>query len=375
MVIKMNSQIYQNMHAKNNLSAFATKDDQAIYYFQPAEDLRSSFFHDIDKIIYSLSYIRYMDKTQVFPNAPNDHIQNRMLHVQYVAKIARTMGRALKLNEDLIEAAALGHDLGHTPFGHAGEKIIDKISHELNQGYFCHNVNSVRNLLFIENYGKGHNISLQVIDAIMCHNGMMESNIFKPVLKTKESFLQEYYQCYTDPATAKHLKPMTLEGYLVRLSDIIAYLGRDIEDAMRMKMISFADIPDNIKKVLGTSNSMIINTIVNDIIDNSLNKNYIKMSMPVFEAVKELKKFNYDHIYSKSLSETALKDLENKFRLLINKYLEDLDNHNTDSLIYQSYLNNMDEKYLKNNSKERIVIDYVAGMTDSYFLKQVDKLL
>lgn len=371
----MNQQIYQNMHTKKNLSDFATKDDQAIYYYPPAEDLRSSFFHDIDKIIYSLSYIRYMDKTQVFPDAPNDHIQNRMLHVQYVSKIARTMGRALNLNEDLIEAAALGHDLGHTPFGHAGEKIIDKISRELNQGYFCHNLNSVRNLLFIENYGKGHNISLQVIDAIMCHNGMMESNIFKPVVKTNESFLQEYHQCYTDLEVAKHLKPMTLEGYLVRLSDIIAYLGRDIEDAMRMKMISFEDIPDNIKKVLGTSNSMIINTIVNDIIVNSLNQNYIKMSKPVFEAVKELKKFNYDHIYSKSLSAPALKDLENKFRILINKYLDDLENHNEDSLIYKSYLNNMDEKYLKNNSKERIVIDYVAGMTDSYFLKQVDKLL
>ena len=150
----MNEKIYKNMEKHGtDLLKYACKDEDAIYLKDYVSDIRTPYFRDIDKIIYSLSYIRYMDKTQVFPYAENDHIQTRMLHVGYVSKIARTIGRALSLNEDLIEAAALGHDLGHTPFGHAGESILNKISKEIGEGNFYHNLNSVRNLLFVENYG------------------------------------------------------------------------------------------------------------------------------------------------------------------------------------------------------------------------------
>ena len=143
----MKNTIYENMRKHNkDLSKYACKDEDAIRFNEEKyNDMRTPFFHDADRIIYSLSYLRYMDKTQVFTTKANDHIQKRMIHVQYVSKIARTIGRALNLNEDLIEAAALGHDLGHTPFGHVGERILNKISLENNEGYFLHNLQSARN--------------------------------------------------------------------------------------------------------------------------------------------------------------------------------------------------------------------------------------
>jgi len=370
----MNDKVYENMRKhSSNLSNYATLDEDAIFLQGYNKDIRTPFFRDIDKIIYSLSYIRYMDKTQVFPLSENDHIQKRMIHVQYVSKIARTIGRALGLNEDLIEAAALGHDLGHTPYGHEGERVLDKISHELGEGNFLHNINSVRNLMFVENYGKGHNISLQVLDAIMCHNGELVSNEYHPKKKKPEDFFNEYFNSYQDKDVAKYLRPMTLEGCVVRISDIIAYLGRDIEDGVRMGLVTCEDIPSEIKNVLGKNNSEIVNTIINDIIENSMNEPYIKMSDPVFNAVKSLKDFNYEHIYNKSLDKKKRDYIEFMFRSVINRYMKDLACENKDSIIYKSYLNNMSDEY-KESSNARIVLDYVSGMTDEFFCEQFAKL-
>ena len=370
----MNDKIYENMQKHGtDLGFYATKDKDAIYLKTYNPDIRTPFFRDIDKIIYSLAYVRYMDKTQVFTVVENDHIQKRMIHVQYVSKIARTIGRALRLNEDLIEAAALGHDLGHTPYGHEGEKVLDKISHELGEGNFMHNINSVRNIMFIENYGKGNNVSLQVLDAIMCHNGELVSNEYHPKKKSQDDFLKEYYASYEDKEVAKYLRPMTLEGCVVRISDIIAYLGRDIEDGIRVGLLTFEDVPKEIREVLGTTNSEIINTIINDIIANSIDVPYIKMSDEVFNAVKSLKKFNYEHIYYKCLDDQKRDYIEFKFRCVVNSYMKDLVEHNTDSLIYKSYLDNMTDEY-KENTNARIVLDYVSGMTDEYFNEQFDKL-
>ena len=259
----MDKKIYENMRKHNKyLSDYACTDDKVIRFEKESEDFRPGFFRDIDRIIYSLSYVRYMDKTQVFTETKNDHIQKRMIHVQYVSKIARTIGRALNLNEDLIEAAALGHDLGHTPFGHVGERVLNEISKEVGEGYFMHNINSVRNLMFVENYGKGQNISLQVLDGIMCHNGELVSNEYYIKPKTKEDFLKEYFESYKSLEVAKYLRPMTLEGCIVRISDIIAYLGRDIEDGVRMGLVSFEEIPKEIVNVLGKTNREIVNTII-----------------------------------------------------------------------------------------------------------------
>lgn len=366
----------ENMLNHNKiLSKYACPDSDAIYLHENKDDFRTPFFRDIDRIIYTLAFVRYSDKTQVFSFKENDHLTKRMIHIQYVAKIARTIGRALGLNEDLIEAAALGHDLGHTPFGHVGEAILNEISLENNEGYFNHNVHSVRLLMYIENYGKGLNITLQTLDAIMCHNGEFASQMYEVKKKTKEEFLSEYESCYKDRAAIKKLRPMTLEGAVVRISDLIAYLGRDIEDAKRMGLIDFSDIPLSIKENLGKSNREIVNTIVMDIINNSIGKDYIKLSDNVFKSIIELKKFNYENIYYKAYTEEEKDKLKLMLNTLFNKYMKDLENNNTDSNIIKSFLANMSDEYKNNNSNARIVIDYIAGMTDDYTLREYNNYL
>lgn len=366
----------ENMLNHNKiLSKYACPDSDAIYLHENKDDFRTPFFRDIDRIIYTLAFVRYSDKTQVFSFKENDHLTKRMIHIQYVAKIARTIGRALGLNEDLIEAAALGHDLGHTPFGHVGEAILNEISLENNEGYFNHNVHSVRLLMYIENYGKGLNITLQTLDAIMCHNGEFASQMYEVKKKSKEEFLKEYESCYKDRAAIKKLRPMTLEGAVVRISDLIAYLGRDIEDAKRMGLIDFSDIPLSIKENLGKSNREIVNTIVMDIINNSIGKDYIKLSDNVFKSIIELKKFNYENIYYKAYTEEEKDKLKLMLNTLFNKYMKDLENNNTDSNIIKSFLANMSDEYKNNNSNARIVIDYIAGMTDDYTLREYNNYL
>ena len=356
----------------NNL---ACKNEDAIYFEKIDKDFRLPFSRDIDRILYSLSFQRYMDKTQVFSFKENDHLTKRMIHVLYVSKIARTIGRALDLNEDLIEAGALGHDLGHTPFGHVGEAILNKISLNAGCGYFNHNVHSVRLLMNIENYGCGKNITLQTLDAILCHNGEFVEALYKPKNKTKEEFLEEYKNTYLDKDACKKLTPMTLEGCVVRISDLIAYLGRDIDDAVRMKLLTWEDVPSKITNVLGKSNRDIVNTLINDVIKESKGKSYIKLSNSVFEAIKDLKDFNYENIYYKAYTKEEKNELENMLNTLYATYINDLNTNNKDSNIIKSYLNNMSDEYKSNNSKERIVIDYIAGMTDDYTLKEYNKIL
>ncbi len=365
-------EIQNNMNQRDAyLSPLASKNSDAIR-LRPSHkktEIRPPFFKDIDSIIYSLSYTRYVDKTQVFTNSNNDNISKRVLHVQLVNKIARTIGRALKLNEDLIEAIALGHDIGHTPFGHTGESILNKISLEHNEGYFMHNVQSVRTFLALENNGEGVNLSVQVLDGILCHNGEIVSGKYAPMPKTKEQFLEEYEACYHDKNASLKITPMTLEGCVVRISDVIAYIGRDIEDAIRLGALKKEDIPKEITDVLGDTNSSIVNTIVLDIIINSLNKNYIQMSDKIFKALNALKDFNYKHIYYKSNTKEELDNYEKMFRELFNFYLKAL-NEKIETDLTRTYLNGMSDKYKKENTYERIVIDYLAGMTDNYFFKK-----
>ncbi len=369
--------IKENMGIKNNyLVPYACRDEES-YRFKSVidDDFRTPFSRDADRIVYSLSYTRYMDKTQVFSFNNNDHISKRMTHVQMVSKVARTIGRALKLNEDLIEAAALGHDLGHVPFGHAGERILNRISLECGEGYFNHNVQSVRTLMNLENNGLGNNISLQVLDAIMCHNGELELQEYRPKKKTKEDFLAEYEDTYINPNAVKNLVPMTLEGCVVRVSDIIAYIGRDIEDAIRMGVISEEEIPYEISSVLGLTNGQIINTINVDLITNSLDKDYLCMSDEVFNAIKKLKQFNYDYIYSKANSKERLELYEDMFKKVFDKCLNDLKTNNYEGHIFTIFLNDMAEEYLNNTSDERKVIDYIAGMTDDFLVSEYNNII
>ncbi len=367
--------IIKNMNKNdNNLSEYACKNSEAYRYKKEEKDIRSSYFRDIDRIIYSLSYTRYIDKTQVFSLSENDNISKRMTHVQMVSKIGRTIGRALNLNEDLIEAIALGHDLGHVPFGHTGEAILNRLSMEYSGRMFNHNVHSVRTLMDIENNGKGSNVTLQVLDGILCHNGEFVDDQYYPVDKTPEQFLQLYEQCYTDRTVLKTLRPMTLEGCVVRISDVIGYIGRDIEDAIRLGVLSLDDIPNNILEVLGRTNREIINTVIMDVIGNSINQPYIRMSSRVYNALLELKSFNYENVYKRANSNDDINKYENMFRTLFTKYLKDVKEKNNESDIYQVFLGDMDDKYLINSSDVQQVIDYIAGMTDDYFIKQYNRI-
>ena len=353
------------------LSEYATKSKDAIRLKEEIEDIRPPFFRDIDRILHSQSYTRYIDKTQVYSYKENDHISKRMTHVQLVSKIARTIGRALRLNTDLIEAIALGHDIGHTPLGHAGEKMLNKLSLLNDKTYFAHNIHSVRDYMFIENNGKGLNLTIQVLDGIMCHNGEILSEIYKPQSKTKEEFLKQYEESFKDLKKSNKNRPMTLEGCVVRLSDIIAYIGRDIEDAITLGIFKRENLPTEITDVLGNNNKDIVNTIILDIIEHSLDKPYIKMSNDVFNALLKLKNFNTQTLYLNSLSDKDYEYYYNEMNKLYRLYLKDIDTNNEESVIYELFINGQSNDYLNNTNKNQIVKDFIAGMTDDFFMKQI----
>ncbi len=358
----------------SELSKYRTLDEEGIRLYPHQDDFRTCFARDIDKIINYASFTRYMNKTQVFSFKNNDNVQTRLVHVLLVSKISRTIGRALGLNEDLIEAIALGHDIGHIPLGHVGEKILNKISLRELDETFMHNIEGVRNYLYLEQNGKGANLTIQVLDGILCHNGEILDNIYRPKPKTKEDFLRDYHDAYLMHKKNVTLVPMTLEGCVVKLSDVISYSGRDLEDAIRLNFIKREDIPEKITKILGNTNRDIVNNLVCDVIDNSRGHNYIKLSDDVYLALKELVKFNYENIYNKANSQEKLAYYEKMFNTLYQEYINDLENENINSSIYQSYLNDMTDEYKKNN-KKRIVLDYISLMTDAYFQKEYENVI
>ena len=372
---ELQTKIKDNMNHDNFLGNLACLNKDAIRLHDEPEDIRPPYFHDTDRIIYSLAYSRYINKTQVFTNTENDNVTRRSTHVQLVSKIARTIGRALGLNEDLIEAASLGHDIGHTPFGHAGEAILNEISLRVGEGYFNHNIQSVRKLEFIENKGSGLNLTMQVVDAIMCHNGELELECYRPRKKTFQDVLNEYTKTYHEKDANTSLIPCTLEGCVVRISDIISYVGRDIEDALRLHIITKNDLPKDIMETTGYTNKEIVNYFIRDVITNSFGKDYIKMSKEAFENLKKLKKFNYEHIYSKANSEETLNKWHDMMETVFAKSLRDLNEENETSDIYIYFYKYMNDDYKKNTTKERVVIDYISGMTDRFFSISYEKAI
>jgi dGTPase len=362
-----------NKSENSCLSKFACKsksgqrDRPEVEKIPDSENIRPIFSHDIDKILHSHAYTRYIDKTQVFYLFENDHITHRVLHVQLVSKIGRVIGRCLQLNEDLIEAIALGHDLGHVPYGHDGETFLNTICINNNIGCFYHNAQSVRQLTKLENNGSGLNLTLQVLDGILAHNGEMIDQYYRPRYdKTWDDFREEYTKSFTQVGFVKKIKPMTLEGCVVRISDIIGYIGRDIEDAITLNVIKRADLPESVVKVLGSSNDEIVNTLVIDLVDNSYRKNFLSYSTEVFDALNTLLQFNRDHIYSNSRINTERKKIENMYKQLFNAYVKDIEE--PESKIY-AYAENMGG-YRKATASKTIVVDYIAQMTDDYFNNQ-----
>ena len=365
----------ENMVAKESiLSKYACKSENAILLREDGdEDIRPPFFRDIDRIIHSLAYTRYIDKTQVYSFIENDHITHRVLHVQLVSKIARTIGRSLMLNEDLIEAIALGHDVGHSPFGHKGETYLNNLSQREDVGYFYHNAQSVRVLKDLEHL----NVSIQTLDGILAHNGEILINKYEyNSNKTKEEFLQELHDVFYKKDYSKKILPMTLEGAVVRLSDIIAYIGRDIEDSIKIEVVKREDIPQSITKVLGDSNSKMVDTLIKDIILNSMEKPYLTFSGDVFTALLELMDWNYKYIYASKEANEHQKIVKVLFDKLFDCYLEKAKNiENSNSKFSQSDENFYEflREHSNKNKIERIIIDYIAGQTDKYFLKECEE--
>ena len=333
-----------------------------------AAGYRQAFSVDVDRILHSRAYTRYIDKTQVFYLVQHDHITHRVLHVQLVSKIARTIGRFLGLNEDLIEAIALGHDIGHTPFGHDGERFLSDLCRSRNIGYFLHNVQSVQFLDKVERKGRGWNLCLQTLDGILCHDGEIHNRMLQPDRnKTFETIEKEMAVKKTDPETK--LIPMTLEGCVVRMADTISYIGRDIEDAIRLDMIKRSDLPRQCVERLGNTNGTIVYNLVTDVIMNSYQHAYVTFSPEVSDALARLKAFNLEYIYMNPSIKQHTATIKKLFEILFERFVEDIERENRSSVIFSSFLKDMSKDYLENHSNAEIVRDFIAGMTDQYFLR------
>lgn len=339
---------------------------------------RPTFVRDAEKILHLPLYNRYSDKTQVFSFYNNDDLSRRALHVQLVSRIARNIGSVLGLNLDLIEAIALGHDIGHTPFGHAGERFLNELYHNETGRYFNHNVHSARVLdkMF------ARNITLQTLDGILCHNGEFEQQEYKPdCSKNFEAFDNEIESCYIHGNSAiKKLIPCTLEGCVVRICDMIAYLGKDRQDARKAKIIDDNQTFSNNK--IGKENAAIINNLTVDIIENSYGKDFILLSESAYDDLKTAKQENYEIIYRNERINKQYEDvIKPMFAEIYYKLLDELKNKDENSIIYKHHITFMDKelKYYRDvnyldEEPNQIVVDYIASMTDDYFI-ELHKLL
>jgi dGTPase len=370
-IIGMARSVLHKAEAKR-LSQLATHDSAAVRRAREEHrdtDYRQSFSIDVDRILHAHAYARYIDKTQVFSLIKNDHITHRVLHVQLVSKIARTIGRYLRLNEDLIEAIALGHDIGHAPFGHDGERCLSELCQNHGIGAFHHNVQSVQFLDKVERKGLGWNLCLQTLDGILCHDGEVHNQMLQP--ETDKSFnTLDREQALKTKDSRAGLMPMTFEGCVVRMADTIAYIGRDIEDAIRLKLIDRSDLPRDSVECLGSTNGTIVFNLVTDIIENSFQKDYVAFSPNVSEALRGLKNFNLERIYLNPRIKAHSSKLKDLFDLLFERYLTHIRRKDMSTVIFRQFLNGMSASYTETHSSAEIVRDFIAGMTDAYFLSQ-----
>ena len=317
---------YLEKKEKQELSKFAqlSINSRGRQYKEEPGDFRTCFQRDRDRIIHSKAFRRLKHKTQVFIAPEGDHYRTRLTHTLEVSQIARTIARSLRLNEDLTEAISLGHDLGHTPFGHAGEEAINDVC----EGEFSHNKQSLRVVNILEKRKEdipGLNLTKEVRDGIANHTG--------------------------------ENKPETLEGCIVRIADRIAYINHDIDDALRAGLIELEDLPQEAIEILGETHSQRIDTMVRDMIIESEDKNEIQRSEKVYKATQQLRKFLFENIYFGSLA----KKEEDKAKRLI-KLLYDF---------YKEKPERLPKEFLKgtNDNIEQIIIDYIAGMSDRYAIK------
>lgn len=359
---------------------YRTSDEDAVRREERPADRssiwRPAFVRDVEKILHMPAYNRYAGKTQVFSFRSNDDLSRRGLHVQLVARIARDIGYALGLNCDLIEAIGLGHDLGHTPFGHAGERCLNDVFHGRTGRWFFHNVHSVRVLDKL--YGR--NISLQTLDGALCHNGEYEQRVFElSGLSSFGEFDRVVDECVSGGgAVIGHLRPMTLEGCVVRISDIIAYVGRDRQDAIEAGLLTGDAFEDGLG---GAYNSWILTHASADIIEHSYGKDRIEMSEELFAEIRRAKAENYAKIYrSSGIEGERAEVLARAFELMYERCLDDLHKRDESSFIFRHHITRIEEQlahygrtYDWQSDPEQTVVDYIASMTDGYFAELATK--
>jgi dGTPase len=355
--------------ATNNASAKRAWPEKEIHYRPP-------FALDRDRIFYSGAFRRYTGKTQViyFVSLLDEQLTSRSLHTLSVAQIARTIGRLLSLNTDLIEAIALGHDLGHPPFGHDGETALSKVSWQYGVGHFHHNIQSLRVVDTLAKKGRGLNLTFQTRDGILSHNGEVHDQAlsFNPV-KTEQE-LAEYIAAMENGEAADML-PATLEGCVVRITDTIAYIGQDIDDAIRIGLIRREELPQEATEALGASTGQIIETLVNDVVASSYGKNYVAFSPRISSALLRLKQFNYKAIYKSPKLKINHERIIRGFEILFAHFLDRLKKGDHSSEIFEHFLISKAGAYLESTPDELKVRDFIAGMTDRYFSQLLQKII
>lgn len=346
--------------------AARSKDHQR--YNGADDDHRLPYKRDVDRILHSKAFARYTDKTQVVYLVDNDHVTHRSLHVQLVSNFARGIGEILNLNLDLIEAISLGHDVGHPPFGHEGEGYLSELSEEYGNGKFTHPLQSCRLFSVIEPL----NLGVAVYDGFLCHDGGMRSGIkLKPKFgSTLDDHLEDRKRKSINPDD--RFDPATLEGCLVKLSDTMSYVGKDIEDAIGLGILDRSTIPETF---LGNTNRTILRHLAEDMIKESYGKDYIAISQKAFDALKVLRDFNFRHIYTHPRLKQESAKIKRGYRIMFELLLADFEKNSENSHVGKFFFNSKPEEYKKHTTAVQAVVDYISGMTDSYFVRTLESLV
>ncbi|MDM8271414.1 deoxyguanosinetriphosphate triphosphohydrolase family protein [Thermophilibacter provencensis] len=369
------ARLVSEQRASGELSPFACHDASAIRRDLCDRDrdtlLRPAFVRDAEKIVHLPAYNRLAGKTQVFSFRSNDDLSRRGLHVQLVARVARDIGRALGLNPDLIEAIALGHDLGHTPFGHAGERFLNDVFHERTGRWFFHNVQSVR----VMDELAGRNVSLQTLDGALCHNGEFEQQAFETSgLAEFDTFGRVVDSCWRKGAEAiSHLRPMTLEGCVVRVSDIIAYVGKDRQDAICAGLCTEDTFDDGLG---GAYNAWALSAFVADIVEHSVGRDRIEMSAEAFAEMRRAKRENYEKIYGAGeVNGDFSREVSELFGELYEHELAALRAGDESSAVFAHHVRPLERRlahygrtYDWESDPDQTVVDFISSMTDDYFM-------
>ena len=337
-------------------------------------DLRGDYFRDQTAIIHATPFRRLKHKTQVFFSPQNDHICTRSEHVLHVSTIAATICKGLDLDVELAQAIALGHDLGHAPFGHVGEKTLHRLAQDI--GGFIHETHSLRVVDKIARDGQGLNLTYAVRDGIVSHCGEEFPQSLSPQSEPKD----------LENIRLRQTAPLTYEGCVVRIADVIAYLGRDIEDAVTAGLISIQDVPENLRKSLGSTNGEIIDTLVMDVVRSSSGKKVITFSDAKYELICQLKEFNYAWIYNHPTLLENDQAITSLLEYLFHHLLKTHREHGYDPKVCQSssfivdrhfghFFSTRNHLYASELLQDRCVVDFVAGMTDSYALESAREIL